>query len=1220
MIKERVWPVRLMYLLIAAALAISMIIVAAPAQKVSGAPNGACGDVPAKWERISTPSMDGWLLAPGSIIYDYALADGGDVAYAIIYGQSEDWNGAEYRLLKSTDGAATWKEITRKIKKVLEEELFDDDGYDYLDSLVQVATDWVDPNFVAVALWWCDSDWVVDDYVDTYHLHVFISADGGNKFVDVGEVTAGGIYLEDVADLVVSIAVAGKRDVAIGGLDDSGDVAIFRSTVVGDNPGGWKDATAYEGWDDDDNLMGLGYQSYWLTDLMFSPNYEQDRTILAVTVCPYESGPSGYAYGTVHLQSGVFGKTNGNWNAKAGFSKAVEVKKDVYIPYWLASYDARAIAGVTLPSTYRGDKVAERYAWVWVNYYTEPTGSVGEIRKIIGGTAYSVKTQIGSMPWLTNVSYWGTKTEGKAIAGLLASTQSDPIYEGGIIKPCCEGVQVYRNDEIANMEICCLDWTPACKPPTGKAAMAVAYVRADKAYAVALGISDYQGGDESAWSVSFDDGDTWNQLSLIDTWIDYLSDVAVSPDCNKTFLVSVNLEYGCACDSVWVYAQTFPEAGYEEYSGHWLRTWCRRLLGENDDDFPFDLVERGLLRLAPEELRGAEVKTVYLVDRMSTTIYYNALETLGCWEEKSAATVVQNIVDMAVKDEATIYVLDSDGDVAMSDDHGATLSWRNLMENVEPDQKVSSGWTIAVHSHEETTHILVGGRDGDVAYSHDGGETFAKLEDVDRKGPASDGLVTVAFDSYFDQNNTVYAAVGYACDENGIYRWVIGTSKKWKNLNAKPYNYTGLVLDRPSPSNPMTSPETGGVLYASYVYGWDGYEDGYTGVARCLTPAWDVCCGDIAWDYLYVGLTYYEDEENFCMAPQALKICGCLEPTSNTKIFAIDGPFYNHGDPQGGYEFYDMDEGRQHGTVWRFEDCYSKVAPDPLAPADGSTIGADPCECVNLPFALKWQGLCDACCYEVEFALDEEFTEIVPVWWETLAEGIIPPELYDYIRELGIGVRLVCSRGGNPCDVVYSNTIVRQFVCSTKYYWRVRAFSAEEGQVIRSWWSPAQSFMIGPVGEAISLITPEPGATNIARTKVPFTWSSVPSAAKYDWVLSKNADLSSPVDSKTDLTTTAYTYTGTLDAETPYYWQVTAKDADGAVIATSITGSFTTTVANIYCCPQCGVCFATQQALQQHYADVHGKVITPTWVWVIIAIGAVLVIVVIVLIFRTRRV
>jgi hypothetical protein len=222
------------------------------------------------------------------------------------------------------------------------------------------------------------------------------------------------------------------------------------------------------------------------------------------------------------------------------------------------------------------------------------------------------------------------------------------------------------------MEICCLEWDEACKPPTGRTSMAVSYVSEDKAYAVAL--HDYiERGDEDAWSVSFDDGDTWNQLSLIDTYISYVSDVAVSPDCNKIMLVTVAEDiwaYGeyiadpvsyfapwdcyilypewtgsgtydvrfIYCDSVWVHADTFPEAGYSEYSGHWLRTWCGPLLGENDYDwtheyFPW-LSERGLLRLAPEETTG---DTVYLVDRMTDTIYWNELETLACWKTRSSA-------------------------------------------------------------------------------------------------------------------------------------------------------------------------------------------------------------------------------------------------------------------------------------------------------------------------------------------------------------------------------------------------------------------------------------------------------------------------------------------------------------------------------------------------------------------------------------------------------
>ncbi|GAG42697.1 unnamed protein product, partial [marine sediment metagenome] len=178
---------------------------------------------------------------------------------------------------------------------------------------------------------------------------------------------------------------------------------------------------------------------------------------------------------------------------------------------------------------------------------------------------------------------------------------------------------------------CCLEWDESCKSPTGRLIMAAFYVSADKAYAVALFGAPYE---ESAWSVSFDDGDTWNQLSLANTYIDFLSDVAVSPDCNKTMLVSVNLEHGRGCDSVWLKAKTLPEA--PEYSGQWLRTWCGQLTGV----YPYG--PHGLLRLAPEETTG---DTVYLVDRGTSTIYWNELETLACWKKRSATSIVNNIVD-----------------------------------------------------------------------------------------------------------------------------------------------------------------------------------------------------------------------------------------------------------------------------------------------------------------------------------------------------------------------------------------------------------------------------------------------------------------------------------------------------------------------------------------------------------------------------------------------
>jgi len=1100
MTKIRGWPVRAMYMLIAAALVISLIIVAAPAQKVSADPDLS------EWSRVYTPTTDGWVLAPNTTILDYALASNGEVAYAVVHNVTDD----VYFLLKSDDYAAYWSDITDALEDV-------DDSYN-ITMLEQVATDWEDADFVAVALW------------EDGELRVYISADGGETFEDAGEVdpalTAG--Y---VSDLAVSYEDDGEREIAIGGQNNFGGAALFRCTVTGDNPGNWEDATkysdSYPGWDDDGDIT-----SALVTDIIFSPSWKTDRTILVVTATNTSEAVKdcGYYSGTFYLQSGVWGETSAAWNDRADFAPAVPVKENVDIPYWLMDYDARGIAGVTLPMDYSGADTDMRYSWVWVNYYDVSGGeSVGEIFRVRDDSVDAVDTQISKMPWLTNVSYLGYKAEGKAIAGLLANSIDDYICSRDLIKECCDGVQVYRNAGITNMEICCLEWDKACKPPTGRFSMAVSYVSDDKAYAVALG-GAYQDYDEGAWSVTFDDGDTWNQLSLIDTYIDYLSDVAVSPDCNKTMLVSVNnnlsREVYCGCDSVWLYAEDLPEA--------------------------------------PEETTG---DTVYLVDYYTDTLYYNDLETLACWDR--GTSTIDDIMDLAVKDESTIFALGYDGDVAMSDDHGKALTWTEPVAS-----EVDAGWTIAVQGDD----ILVGGQDGEVAYSDDGGETFTALENA-----ADDGYVTVAFDTYFDTNGVVYAATdeGYT---GGIYSWVIDESEEWMDLNAVAEEwqilpeskwttldgdaevevaFTGLVVDRPG--NPFTDADNGGVIYASYVGYWNGYY--FTGAARSLEREVTTCTTCLTWDFLHVGLTV--DVEGFEAWPDALKICGCLTPDSNSHLFAIDA-----------WNFYDMDWGEE-GTVWTFEDCYAKKAPEISSPADETVIAADPCSCYSVPFTVLWDSLCDACSYDIAFALDEDFTMPVPVNGET-----------------GLTYHVV---GDDPSFSVMGGPD-GGLSCETTYYVRVRAADAATGEIIHSWWSDPIAITIAPSQAAgqIDLVSPEPGATGVAIEGVGFSWDLMAEADAFDWVLDDNSDLSSPVESKTGLTSSAYECTKELEYDTTYYWMVTAYN-EGSAISMSAVGTFRTMAE-------------PEEAPSAELPP------TPVWVWVVIGIGAALVIVVIVLIFRTRRV
>ena len=1070
---------RAMYPFMAATLVISLILIATPTQRLSANPSHGLSE----WDRIPTPTTKDWTLAPDSAIIDYALASNGEVAYVIV-----DKDGESCHLLKSTDSAATWIDITNGVNDEIERK-----GLGNPEDLVfvKVATDGENPDVVAVAL-----------NITAGSTHVFISNDGGSNFKDTGEVD-----LDEVFELAVSPQDAdGWRDLAIGGIG-----GLFRCQTIMGLSTTWEDTTAYDGWDNDG-----AFTSTAVVAIEFAPlaTWAVEKTILAVTCTGYDD------IGDVYLQSGSWSETEG-WNHNAGFPEAVRVVKDVFIP------DLGALtAGIALPLDYSGKKADTRYAWVWVNY-KDADAPIGKIFQVTN-TTKAITEQISGLPWLTNVCYLGYIASGKAITGVLSDGKGGPT-------DCCAGVPVYLNTGVTRMEVAApSSWQEASKPPTGRLAMAAFYASNSKAYAVALGAYDPY--DEGAWSVSWEDnttdiGDVWNQLSLIDTKIDYLSDVAVSPDCNKMWLVSINepgeeTEQSCYCDSVWLKAVDLPEA--PEYSGQWLRTWSGQL-------------DWGMLRLPPDGITGNltadEIagETVYLVDYDTNTVYWNTVETLACWEQCTAVKL-SGIVDLAVKDKSTVYALASNGMVAMADEYGC--NW-----HARVDSKVNNGWTIAVRGDD----MLVGGQYGGVAYSSDGGKNFTELENV----PIS-GLVTVAFDTYFDANNTTYAAVAAGGNRGAIYRWVIGQSTEWQALGAEPYAYTGLVLDN-ADGNPMTSKNTGGVLYASYVSG------NTTGVARCLTPAAEISCEKcIEWDYLEVGLS---GEESFQAMPQALKNCGSLTLDSNTRLLAIDSN-----------QEYDMEDG-ETGAVWTLEDCYAKAAPSLTAPTKGFLVPADACNCSNIPFSLRWQRVCDARAYDIQIALDRNFNDIM----EDIAAYEAPiPTAPAYLVAKG------------------------ELLPGVTYYWRVRAMEGESGQIIHSWWSTSLSFTValGPV-DGPELAAPQEGATDVAVTKVAFTWSALTLADKYDWVLSKNADLSNPIDTKLGLTTTALTYTGTLDYSTTYYWRVTAWK-EGIQISQSNTGSFRTRARTSL--------------------PVVPRPVTPPWVWVIIAIGAVLVIVVVVLMFRTRRI
>jgi hypothetical protein len=349
----------------------------------------------------------------------------------------------------------------------------------------------------------------------------------------------------------------------------------------------------------------------------------------------------------------------------------------------------------------------------------------------------------------------------------------------------------------------------------------------------------------------------------------------------------------------------------------------------------------------------------------------------------------------------------------------------------------------------------------------------------------------------------------------------------------------------------------------------------YTGVARTLTPASTPCCAAEVWDYLHMGVTVgaaQTDGECFSREPSALRICGCISADTNSVLWAIDN------------ECYQVSDGLE-GTLWQYEDCLAKAGVTLISPKDGATVACEACPtCTNAPITLKWERLCLACSYDVQVALDEGFTEKI------ISKSNFEP-----------------TSGANPAYIIDPG----ELTCGRDYYWRVRVSDAETNEYIKSWWSSKWSFTI-EAAQAVGLIliSPEVGSVDQPVEGVAFSWTSVNDATSYNFVLSQNADLSSPLLSKTGLTGTALAYAEMLDYTTAYYWQVVAlKGAN--VLSTSSVGTFITAAKPVEPAPPV-VIPPTPPAPE--------PIISPLMIWIIIGIGAVLIIALIVLIVRTRRV
>ncbi|MBL7166567.1 MAG: hypothetical protein ISS55_08785 [Dehalococcoidales bacterium] len=303
-----------------------------------------------------------------------------------------------------------------------------------------------------------------------------------------------------------------------------------------------------------------------------------------------------------------------------------------------------------------------------------------------------------------------------------------------------------------------VNWATGARNPTGQSITHVlllpGFSTSGEAFTVTSGM-------ESAFSRTRDGGITWQQVSLIDTAISTILDVAVSPlhglD-NTLFLVTHNAQH--IVQSLW--RSVTDGASWE------------RMLSSSD---------AGVDEIYIVEISGGysvDNQVVFLTgtgngnptiwkstDNGTTFVSFSAPLTVDAW------ATAGNALFIAVYDGSEGRVYRFDG-VSFLPPAGAAVGSQPLTSLA-----VSPGY-----EHDLT--ILAGNVTGQVYWSRDGGASFAPLG---QQLPVVNGTgeVGVAFDPTFNSNGAIYAtskAVVSAGDDERIFRLLVGRDDSWQAINS----------------------------------------------------------------------------------------------------------------------------------------------------------------------------------------------------------------------------------------------------------------------------------------------------------------------------------------------------------------------------------------------------------------------------------------------------
>jgi len=1089
---------------------------------------------------------------------------------------------------------------------------------------------------------------------------IYITMDGGANWELAfdGSAAPNLAVTETIRDLDISIDYGGKRDIGFVTVDNGG--AIGRWIV--------RSSSGFNAWQDQTvapmNVVNPNAAANYYA-IKFSPTYSGDSSVALV-----------YSNAAGTFFNVAFRDLNTNWTMGWAYPvSGVELQNPTIAANSSINVADLRNVSLALPSDFSGQSSSLRRAYVSTD--GDATKGIADntgVYRVDDTTVYvlmDTSTTIGKD--IYSIAYFGTYASGKLIVGERFGN------------PCTASVPTWFTDSPTTCPIPC--WYPALKPTTGAAAQggcvngqagvgaALVGWNADGSLALAATGSNAvdifnnavaatgQTGwwptwlvapipnDESAFAISRNNGETWNQILGIDTTIDWFNDVAVAPDCTTIYLASVNRNWGVAgvCnefDSVWRSTinpnVAAPLPAVPPLGTYWERVFTHTTSGScavRQSDLPILRVVNSCTDKADGEIVGWAAQGA-----QSSALNNNLRGGVMAWSPDygdywAMITPRYTVQDFAFESSTTLYVLNESGVVQRLPYTGT--SWSTNLPTYETT--LLSGHTIAAVPDGK---VLVGSalnENYQAAYSADKGVTFAVST---ASAVSGNGNEHVIFDVDFKNNSFIYMGdddLGAGVSTGSVYRNNAPSYANWNDSDMMQSINGATGIAWPANRPPHRRGQFGLVqawtgdqpaLYSAHnainVSQWTAANPVVdSAVCRALKPRDGMPKPGISWDCLDIYAPLTTSGVRFTLEPSSLKACGCCTLDTNTTLYAIDDE--SGGSVQGalttpngmpwlaGGRYWGSSNAAawtaaqpwigyapnyRQGMLWAYTDCLAKKGPVLKAPADQFLIGADPVTGRNQQIDLSWEQLCLATVYELQIAKDKAMTlRINP--------GMGGPGMGNSANNIvaitgSILLTMDSTNMTSPAAWIAPGALPE---AGAIYWWRIRAFQSATQQLARSPWSEKRSFtvkagfIVNTPYYGVQLLAPNNGCLGCKVKPAAFSWSPWKEATKYQIDIATDPEFKSLVVTGTT-TTTGYEYSGTLNYSTNYFWRVKALEVNGQNIPSDWSATFS---------------LQTEPAPAPP-APPPAEPATPLWVWVIIAIGAILVIVTLILIFKTRRV